>query len=85
MFLVSSQRTINEASSCIERFLRHPRFVLGFFLFFLFFLFFFLHQDVNAATGFHEDQVNSVPEAATLTNDTCSLELSCGRSEESLL
>ena len=32
---------------------------------------------MNAATGFHEDQVNSVPEAITLTNDTCSLELSC--------
>ena len=35
--------------------------------------------------GFHEDRVNSVPKAATLTNNPCSLELSSGHTEESLL
>ena len=47
-------------------------------LIFFFFFFFFWRQDENAATGFHEDQVNSVPEAVTLTNDPYSLEFSCG-------
>ena len=57
---------------CIEMFLQRPRSALRFFFFF------FLRQDGNAATGFHEDQVNSVPEAVTLTNDPYSLEFSCG-------
>ena len=35
--------------------------------------------------GFHEDQVNSVPKAVTLTNNPCSLELSSGHTKESLL
>src|SRR5258706_7841733 len=44
-----------------------------------FFFFFFLRLDGNAAKGFHEDRVNSVPKAVTTTTtDPCSLELSSG-------
>ena len=50
-----------------------------------FFFFFFLRLDGSAAVGFHEDRVNSVPKAVTLTNNPCSLELSSGHTEESML
>ena len=50
-----------------------------------FFFFFFGRLDGSAAVGFHEDRVNSVPKAVTLTNNPCSLELSSGHTEESML
>ena len=50
-----------------------------------FFFFFFLRLDGSAAEGFHEDRVNSVPKAVTLTNNPCSLELSSGHTKESML
>ena len=51
----------------------------------IFFFFFFLRLDRSAAAGFHEDRINSVPKAVTLTNNPCSLELSSRHTEESML
>ena len=57
-----------------------------FFIFiFYFYFYFFLRLDRSAAEGFHEDRVDSVPKAITPTNNPCSLELSSGHTEESLL
>ena len=49
------------------------------------FIFIFWCLDGSAAEGFHKDRVNSVPKAITLMNNPCSLELSSGHTEESLL
>jgi len=74
MSRISPIRTLTSACAFTEMFLHHPRSALRFFCFF-----FFLRLDGNAAMGFHEDQVNSVPKAVTTTtNDLYSLELSSG-------